>query len=493
MGVIKRQSILSTTYTYMGVVLGFITTALLFSKYLTPSENGLLKLLVSYSTIFAQFANLGINAVAIRFFPFFRNEDKKNHGLLFLLFSVLLVGFILFLVVFLILSPKLIQSNKADSPLFVDYLYFIIPLTFFTLLFGSLDVFYRGLFKSTVGAFLKEFAQRTFIFVFILLYIFEIINFHWFVIFYCVALSLPTVILLILLIKDKHFHLKPDFSIIDKPMARQMVQVAFFGLITGFGNIAILNIDSIMVNEYTNTALTGIYAITSYFGILVSIPSRAFLRIGSTVIAQAHKENDLKTIDEVYKKSCLNQFIIGLLLFLGLIVNLENIFQILPPDYAAGKYVIIFIGLSHLSVMATGANTIIIGSSKFYKANAYAVMALLALTVITNIIFIPRYGISGAAFASVLSMCLFNVIEYIVIYIKFSLQPYNYKFILVSIFGVATYGIMYYVPSLANLYLNIAWLSTLTTILFMGPVLLLKISPDINALFAKGISMLKSR
>lgn len=493
MGIIKRQSILSTTYTYMGVVLGFITTALLFAKFLTPSENGLLKLLVSYSTIFAQFASLGINNVVVKFFPFFKSEDNKHSGLLSLILSVLLIGFIVFIIIFFFLSPILIKSNQANSPLFAEYIYYIIPLTFFTLLFNGLDVFFRGLYRSTIGAFLREFAQRIFIFITILLFIFNAINFKWFVVLYCISISMPAAILLVALIKDGLLHIKPEFRNITGTLGKQILHVAIFGLITGFGNIAILNIDSIMVNEYTNTALTGIYAITSYFGILVSIPSRAFLRIGSTVIAQAHKENDLKTIDEVYKKSCLNQFIIGLLLFLGLIVNLENIFQILPPDYAAGKYVIIFIGLSHLSVMATGANTIIIGSSKFYKANAYAVMALLALTVITNIIFIPRYGISGAAFASVLSMCLFNVIEYIVIYIKFSLQPYNYKFILVSIFGVATYGIMYYVPSLANLYLNIAWLSTLTTILFMGPVLLLKISPDINALFAKGISMLKSR
>lgn len=493
MGVIRRQSILSTFYTYIGVVLGFITTALLFAKFLTPTENGLLKLLVSYSTIFAQFATLGINGVVVRFFPFFRNEEKKNHGLLFLLLSVLLTGFVLFLIIFFILAPTLIKSNQADSPLFVDYLYFIIPLTFFTLIFNGLDVFYRGLYQATIGAFLKEFAQRTFIFTSILLFIFDIISFHWFVISYCISLSLPAIILLIFLIKDKHFHLKPDFSIVDKPMANQMAQVAIFGFITGFGNIAILNIDSIMVNEYTNTALTGIYAITSYFGVLVSIPSRSFLRIGAAVIAEAHKQKDLKTIDDVYKRSCLNQFIIGLLLFLGLVVNLENIFQILPPEYAQGKYVIIFIGISHLSVMATGANTIIVATSKFYKMNAYAVLALVILTVVTNLIFIPKYGISGAAFASALSMLLFNAIEYLIIYVKFSLQPYNFKFILVTVFGAVTFLIVKQVPPINNLYINIIWLSGLTMSLFMVPILILSISPDINSVVYKMLHIFKRR
>lgn len=491
MSIIKKQSILSTLYTYLGVILGFITTALLFAKFLTPSENGLLKLLVSYATIFAQFATLGMNNVVIKFFPFFRSEIKKNHGLLFLLLSVLLTGFALFIVLFYIIKPYIISSNQSDSPLFTEYFHYIIPLTFFTLVFNGLDIYYRGLYRSTIGAFLKEFAQRVFAFTSILLFIFDFIDFHWFVLSYCVSLSLPAIIILALLIRDNHFHLKPDFKIINRSMAKEMVEVAAFGFITGFGNIAILNIDSIMINQFENTALTGIYAITSYFGILVSIPSRSFLRIGASVIAQSFKERDLDTIKIIYQKSCLNQFIIGLLLLLGLIINLENIFQILPPEYAQGEFVIIFIGISHLFVMAGGANAIIIATSTFHKANAYAVVFLLVLTILTNFIFIPLYGISGAAFASALSMLLFNLLKFLIVYKKLSLQPYDYRFLIVAAIGAGTFIILQNIPSFPNLYVNIIWLSSLTTLGFMGPILLLKLSPEINQLFYKALHFFK--
>ena len=82
-----------------------------------------------------------------------------------------------------------------------------------------------------------------------------------------------------------------------------------------------------MINHIVGTSLTGIYAITSYFGALVSIPSRGFVRIGASVIANAFKENDLDTIGDIYHRSCLTQFVIGVLILLGLWLNIDNVFQ----------------------------------------------------------------------------------------------------------------------------------------------------------------------
>jgi len=467
------------------VVIGFITTGLLFPRFLSTDENGLLKLLVAWSTIFGQFATLGVNNVTVRLFPYFRDKEKKHHGYLTFIFLVSFIGFLAFLGLFFFMEPWIAGPDQSKSALFSQYLYFIVPITFFTLLFNNLDAYFRSLYKAVSGSFLKEVVQRFIILIAISLFTVDLINFPQFVILYSVALCMPSVIMMALIVISGEFLITTRIRLTAVISKNEVFKVAIYGMITGFSYLAIINIDSIMINQIVGTSLTGIYAITSYFGTLVSIPSRGFIRIGASVIATSFKEQDMKTIDDIYHRSCLSQFIIGVLILLGIWLNISNVFHILPETYLPGKYVILFIGISNLIVMVGGANTIIISNSPFYKFNAYATLFLVVLTVLFNWIFIPMYGIAGAAFASVLAMLLFNITKFLIIYLNLGLQPYNLKFVYVLIIGILTYLLVRFLPELSNFYLNIVWISGITTVIFMAPVLIFKISPDINELYNK--------
>ncbi|MBA3971208.1 MAG: oligosaccharide flippase family protein, partial [Bacteroidetes bacterium] len=118
MGIIEKQATRSAIFSYLGAGLGFITIMWL-SHLLTPAENGVRGLLLSYATLFAQFANLGFTSITNRFFPYFRNKDKGHHGFLFYAMIVSLLGFIICYIIFLFLKPQLIENNQAKSPLFI--------------------------------------------------------------------------------------------------------------------------------------------------------------------------------------------------------------------------------------------------------------------------------------------------------------------------------------------------------------------------------------
>lgn len=469
--------------TYSGVILGFVITAILYSRYLTTDENGLLKLLVSYSSIFAQFSSLGLNNIIVKFFPQFKNKENGHNGFLFYLVLISTAGFILFIATFLFIEPWLIQRNAAKSPIFVEYIFYLIPLTLFTLLYNTFDVYYRSLLKTVGGAFLKEVGQRLIIAIALLLYIFNIIDFHGFVFGYCFALSFSGIFLSIRLLIENEFSFPSTDNIMNRKLLRQIASVGLFGLITGSGNLAIANVDSIMINEIANTSLTGVYALTSYFGVLVSIPSRSFLRIGGPVISQAIKDRDHAVMKDIYYRSCLNQFTIGLLLVLGLAINLDSILlHILKEDYLEGRYVIVFIGLAHLMIMAGGANTVIIANSPYYKYMAYVTGFLFISAIATNWLLIPILGITGAALASFISITLFNLIKHLIIRQKFALQPYNFKYLLLIILTALIYLINTLLPTLDFFILDIAYRSTIVVILFVAPLYFFKIAPDINDL-----------
>ncbi len=118
MGIIKKQSISGTIYSYVGVVLGFITAGLLYPLIFSTEEIGLLRILVSYSLLFAQFAGLGINTVTVKLFPYFRDYERKHNGYLGLALLVSAVGLVIAISAFLLLKSSILDTGKAGADLF---------------------------------------------------------------------------------------------------------------------------------------------------------------------------------------------------------------------------------------------------------------------------------------------------------------------------------------------------------------------------------------
>jgi O-antigen/teichoic acid export membrane protein len=446
LGQIKKQSIQSTLYIYIGVLIGFISTGILMPRFLTESENGVLKLLVSYSLLFAQLSTLGLPISTVKFLPYFRNGSKKNFGYFMFLFIIGIIGFLIFLSVFFVFEDSIYQHESSKSPLFAQYLYLIIPLTFFFTYFNLLDGYARSLVYSTIGAFLKELLQRVFILISLGLFIFGIFDFHGFISSYIVSLSLPTIILFIYISLKGEVGWKIHWSKFDKKILKQIFVMAAFGLFLGLSQLAISQIDSIMINYFHNDAKTGIYAITFYYGTLVIIPSRALFRITPTFIAEAFKSSDLNTIKDIQYKSCLNQYIIGLGIFLLLWLNIDNVYKILPLEYIEGKFVIFYIGLANLFNMTGGVSSQIITNSPHYRYNGLFVIIYLILIVLTNYIMIPLYGIVGAAVASTFSVLIFVLIKYFFLLKKYRIQPYNLKYLTTLLFAGVLYAAIYYLP-----------------------------------------------
>ena len=160
MGVIKRQTIRGSVYSYLGVVVGFFTTALIMPKLMSQEQIGLINVLVAVSALYSQFSTLGFTNVTARLFSYFRDKDRNHNGFAFLAVAVGLVGFIISLASFFILKPFIVESNIDDSPLLVQYIYYLIPLIFFRMFFLLLDTYNKMLFDATTGTFLSDLLYR---------------------------------------------------------------------------------------------------------------------------------------------------------------------------------------------------------------------------------------------------------------------------------------------------------------------------------------------
>jgi O-antigen/teichoic acid export membrane protein len=304
-------------------------------------------------------------------------------------------------------------------------------------------------------------------------------------------MSLPTLFILFTLIHEKHFSLQTDFNFLKKQLVKSILLMAGFSIFNGFSMVVIQYVDVMMINSLVGLGEAGIYSICFFFGLFVSLPARAIYKISNIVAAQAWKNEDIKTIRDIYYKSCLTLFIIGMLLFLGIWANISNIFQIIGPDYVSGKWVIFFIGLGSLIDLTTGANSSILGTSKFYKVQTLFLVGLVILTVTTNLLLIPRYGITGAALGNAISLTALNIARYLFLFYKSGLQPFNFRFAFVAFIALLSYFISTLLPPLSNFMIDILVRSAIVIILYCPPIYFFNISDDINNKANEYLRMLK--
>jgi O-antigen/teichoic acid export membrane protein len=164
---------------------------------------------------------------------------------------------------------------------------------------------------------------------------------------------------------------------------------------------------------------------------------------------------------------------------LGIWANIDNILIILGDNYAHAKWVIFFIGLGYLIDMSTGANSLVIRFSKYYRINLLFLAILVVLVIGLMYLLIPLYGITGAAIAITVSFFLNNLMRFWFLYRKYDLQPFNIKFLIVILFFVFVYVMVNFIPSMAlvwDILLRGSLISVLTVIFFF----LFPVSEDVK-------------
>jgi O-antigen/teichoic acid export membrane protein len=78
MGIIRKQSILSSIFIYIGFAIGAINILYLFPHYLTTEQFGLTRLLIDVSMLIGMLATLGSCPATLKFYPFYASMLPKE-------------------------------------------------------------------------------------------------------------------------------------------------------------------------------------------------------------------------------------------------------------------------------------------------------------------------------------------------------------------------------------------------------------------------------
>ncbi|MDB5029908.1 polysaccharide biosynthesis C-terminal domain-containing protein [Mucilaginibacter sp.] len=488
MNLLRKQGFYNSLILYAGTALGFFNLVILFQRTLSLEEIGFFAIMNTITLLYAQIASVGVNNIIFKYFPHFRTEDKKHGGFVTFVIVWCVLSFVVFTLIFLFFQHSIINrySNKQGSELLVRYFYYLIPLAFLTMVFTVMESLAITVFKNILSSFLREVFLRVFTLVSVLLIGASLINYHDFLSIYVAANIAMIAILLFYIYKGRDFKLAGiSPQIVSKK--NEFIRYGFYTLLSSTSAALIQYLDNIMLLNITKDLSTlAIYSTFFAIALVISLPAKALSRTSLQIIAQAWADNDLPKIGKIYYKTSVMQMLLGLLLFIGLIVNKNFIIVLLhKPEYANYFNVFIVVGLGFLTDITGGVNGYIINFSKHYKLTTYFIVGSVFFCMAANWLLIPKIGMMGAAVAYFLTMFILNFLYWIYVKVKFGLQPFGRAHVLILLVGLVSLLIGLYLPLVHNIYIDMVLRSGIVAATYVSLSYFLKISDDINILFDK--------
>jgi|JI10StandDraft_1071094.scaffolds.fasta_scaffold04139_10 O-antigen/teichoic acid export membrane protein len=495
MGLVIRQSIYTTIISYAGAVIGYINLLYLFPKFLEPEQVGLLRTIQDAAILLAPFASFGLTQSIFRFYPQIVKDKATEAAFVSLITLLALSGFAVFFIAFKFFETPILYYFETNASQIIQYASVVLWLTLILLITALLEAYSRSLLKMIFPNLLREIVVRLILAILVILYFQGYLTYNQFIIGTVLGYLFCLLILVSYLSILKKVSFAYNFKAIQRDKIRSLVIYSSLSFAGTAGMILIGKVDSMMVSGMLGLAANAVYTTAFYMATIIEFPKRAMSQVAMPLIARAFEKNDLADVKTIYQKTAVNQFIIGALLLIGVFINLDNIFSLMPKQevYEVGKWVVIIVGIGKLVDMLFGPSSEIIVLSKYYAFNILLLTSLAAIVIVSNNILIPIYGINGAAIGSALALITFNTLKYFFIWYKLKMQPFNWATAKVLVIAMLMIGLNLVIPIIEQVVWDITLRSAAITIVYSLLIFYSRATPDGNAFLLKQLNRFRSK
>lgn len=495
MGIVIRQSILTSIVSYAGIIIGYVNLLYLYPRFLDPDQIGLLRTVVDAALLLAPFAQVGLAQSILRYYPHFSTDRHRGQGFINLILLLSLLGYGIFLIIFLAFRNSLLSFFGENAAVVSEFIVLILILTFVIMVMTLMEYYCRSLMKFVFPSLVREVGLRLLQGILVTLYFLKVLDFRQLltgtVLIYLIALAA----LILYLALQGHLGTHLVYRSLPSGKRKEIFIYSSLGLVTSGSMIIIGKLDSLMVSALAGFTANAIYTTAFYMATVIEIPKRAISQTSATLISRAFADSNMGEVRAIYQKSALNQFIIGGLLLIGVWANLDSIFLMMPKGdiFQAGAVVVVWVGIAKLLDMAFGPNSEIIIMSRYYWFNMITLIFLALLVIVSNYYLIPRMGMLGAAYATAFSLAVFNAVKWIFVWVKLQLHPFTMAFIKVICIIAVVVGINLVLPRISLVFVDILYRSAIISIAYLGLILITGSSAEVQKVISAGWKWLRER
>ena len=369
------------------------------ARYLGPSNYGLLSYAQSFVVLFSAIATLGLDNIVVR--DLVKNE-KKSDELLGATFILKVAGSI----VLLGMLAVVVRFTTNDN--FTNLLIFIIALATIFQSFNAIDFYFRSKVLSRYTVYAQTASLISAAIIKILL-----IYFKMGLIYFAAVMVVESVILAVGLIA---MYIKQKLNIfnwkIKFDLTKRLLKDSWPLILSGVAISIYMRIDQVMIKQMVNLGAVGNYAVAVrlsevWYFIPMAIASSVF-----PAIINAKKVSEKLYYGRLQKLYDLMTWLaVGIALPITFLANdiIRLSFGIQYQDAAGVLRIYIWAGIFVFLGVASSQYLI---AENYTRVLFFVTFMGMIANVILNIILIPKYGINGAATATLLSqfMVAFSII-----------------------------------------------------------------------------------
>nr|WP_299381922.1 oligosaccharide flippase family protein [Allomuricauda sp.] len=479
MGIVLKQTFKNTIVTFIGFGFGAVNTLFLYTNILDSTYYGLVTFILATGAILMPIMSSGAHNALVKYYSA-QDEGNKNGFLSLILLAPLMIIVPLALLVWLFYNGigNFLSTQNAMVKDYLWYLFLVgLSLAYFEIFYAWGKVH----LKSVFGNFLKEVFARVCTSILLVLLYLDIISLDFFL----VAL-VGVYLLRTLLMKIYAYSLhRPRLSFKFPKEARQIVGYGLFMVLGGSVALILLEIDKVMINQFWSLDNVAYYGVAIYIATSIIVPTRAMHQITYPMTAGYLNGGNSFELENLYKKTSLTSFIASGILFVLVVLNLEDLYLMIPEEYRNGFFIVFLIGMAKVFDSLLGNINAVLYYSQYYKWVLAMGISFALLTILLNLWFIPIYGIEGAAIASFVSIFLFNLSKLIFVKLKFGMlptTPATFKvFATLLLIGALFSALQFPFHPLVNIGLK----SSLILVMYLGILFRFNISEDVTGVMSK--------
>lgn len=239
-------------------------------------------------------------------------------------------------------------------------------------------------------------------------------------------------------------------EIIKQPLDSKLIRFSFPLMMVGLLGMIMHWIDILMLGYFLPPEEVGIYQPAVRTTGIIRLFLVSFSGIFTPMISEFLAKSAFKEMNQIYKLTCRWMITLAVPFFIVVISRSEQIMLLFGEQYIVGANLLflLMLGMFFQAIGNPAGSTLVMaGKTKLVLFNTIIISAL---NVSINIIFIPKFGLMGAAWGTAISLILLCIIRIIQIWYFYKLHPFELKILKSIITGIFIYVIIIFFQKYIN-------------------------------------------
>jgi O-antigen/teichoic acid export membrane protein len=187
------------------------------------------------------------------------------------------------------------------------------------------------------------------------------------------------------------------------------------------------NIEVVLLGALSSVTSVGIYSIVTKVNMLGHVAYRAIIVSVKPTLASLHDAGDRRAISDLYATTTRWTLALNIPFFLIMVLYAEPLLSVFGPTFTVGAGALIVLAVGELIIGSTGISGSIIDMTGHVRVKLANTVLAITLLLGTSALLIPRWGVMGAAVASLAAGTVIETVRVLEVWFLEHVQPYRWS------------------------------------------------------------------